>query len=71
MSFNLVSKLNNLIAEQEELRSQVVYITALAPPQLNNLNSIAGSINNDANVYQSLTNSIALKANQATTYTKI
>ena len=47
MSFNLASKINRLVADQDELLTQIVYITSLAPNTLNNLSSIATSLNND------------------------
>ena len=70
MNFNLASKLNNLAADQDELRSQIIYITSLAPNTFNNLYSIASSLNNGPNFSQTVTSSLALKADTATTYTK-
>ena len=70
MSFNLVSKINGLASDQDELERQISYLTALAPSTLNNLSSIATSLNNDPNFYQTVTNSLNLKADQSTTYTK-
>ena len=70
MSFNLTSKVNGLVADQDELRSQIIYITSLAPNTLNNLSSIATSLNNDPNFYHTVTSSLALKVDQASTYTK-
>ena len=67
MSFNLASKVNGLVADQDELRSQIIYITSLAPNTLNNLNSVASSLNNDPKFYQAIHSSLALKADRATT----
>ena len=74
MTFNLVSKINNLAADQDDIHVQLNYLTSLAPNNLSNLSAIANSLNNDPNFAQTITNTITtglnLKANQATTYTK-
>ena len=70
MSFNLSSKINNLLAEQDEVQAQLDYLTSLAPAELSNLKAIANSINNDPAFYQTVASALALKADQITTYTK-
>ena len=70
MSFNLASKVNSLAADQDDIVTRLNYLTTLAPNDLSNLNAIANSSNNDPHFYQTISNALNLKADQATTYTK-
>ena len=71
MSFNIASKINNLASDQDDLERKVEYITSLAPNELNNSSSVANSLGGDPNFALTVANSLSLKADKTTTYSKI
>lgn len=57
-------------ATQTYVNTQVSNLVNAAPAALDTLNELATALGNDANFSTTITNSLALKANQSTTYTK-
>ena len=60
----------NLKADSSEVDIKIANLVDSAPARLDTLKELAQALNNDENFSTSITNLIANKANQSTTYTK-
>ena len=63
-------KLGYVPASAATVASQISALVNAAPSTLDTLNELAAALGNDANFATTVTNSLAAKANQSTTYTK-
>ena len=75
LSFNVDDNLNQItfsnIYNKNETDQKIADIVNSAPETLNTLNELAAALGNDPNFATTISNQIGLKANQATTYTKV